>query len=235
MFLLAWLLVALKAFSWSVLPEQPACAQSGQTPGNYSQLSIALCFQDVDNGRRHLEIPSPDRSVLLMVEGDRASFQSNGRQVGPAFSMWRDVEIIWSPDSRMLIETMSFGAAGPVRAGFGFVDPNISPEVPDVVKRIQKNFASRHPGRKCHDTANVAGLAWLEGSKRAVLVAEIPPSPGCRPDGGYFEAYVVSLPQEAILERYDMGEVAEKWGKVLGPSLKADLELQRESRKLRGK
>jgi hypothetical protein len=200
---------------------EPNCPKTGERPGFYSKLGIILCFQDVDNEIRHLEIPSPDGSDLLVVDGYDGKFTKNGKQVGHSFKVARDEEVIWSPDSTALIFTTSYGGLGPVVAGVGYVHKH-GPEVPDVTKPIQKDFAARHRCGPCCDDVNVGGLAWEEGSKRAIFIAEVPSSSSCGDMLGYFEAYVVSIPQGQILARYPKKDAVKRWRKVLARGMLDD-------------
>jgi hypothetical protein len=192
-------------------------------------------LQDIDNNERALKIPSPDRSLMLIVDGQWAKFQQKGRDIGPRLAINQNESIIWSPDSRALIVTTSFGAAGPTNSEVIFVRQDVSPEVPDIQRTIKTDFATRNPHDPCRDYVNVAGLTWLNGSKEAVFVAMDPPSPGCGETGGYFDAYVVSIPEGRIVARHSMKEAEKRWRNVFGPGLWDAVKLVNEERDLRGK
>jgi hypothetical protein len=226
MLALALLLLVLVSPFPSFSPDGAGCPVSGQKPGYYSELSVSLCFQDFDAGRRHLVIPSPDGSIELIVDGQDGSFHTREHTVIRTFATTRDEEIVWSPDSQALIFTQNWGAAGPAFAGIGFVHEDRHPEMLNISQAIRRDFAARHPDKNCHGDANVGGLTWLDGSGKAVLVAEIPPTPGCRPDGGYFDTYVVTVPEGSMVARYLMHESVKRWKRILGPTLRDDLELQ---------
>ncbi len=206
-------------------PQEEICPAAGHTPGGYSQISVDLCYQDGD--KRHLKIDSPDRSVTLVVNDNSGQLYRNGKTIGNSFSTLDDQEWLWSPDSRAAILTTSMGSAGPVIAGVSFVGD--VPAVRDVMKPIQTDFAARHTGIPCSDEPNIAGLGWVKGSTEAVLVAEIP-STHCEPADGYFEAYVMSIPEGKILRRYSMNETVKQFRELLGPILVGDVKLQREER-----
>jgi hypothetical protein len=59
------------------------------------------------------------------------------------------------------------------------------------------------------------------------MVAEIQPL-HCENADGYFEAYVVSIPEGRILQRYSMSETVKLYRKILGPRLVGDMYLQKE-------
>jgi len=142
---LLWILLALTSSHNLPLPLGPAdCPKNGQA-GQYSKYSIQLCFQNPDTGRRLLDILSPNRSVRFSVNGTEGQFYVRGQAVGGHFTVPVDEEIIWSPDSRAVITTISFGASGPTSAGVGYVDQKARPDIPAVTPMIQRSFAARHP------------------------------------------------------------------------------------------
>lgn len=226
--------IVFLALTFLGLPERHAggrdsCPISSHRPGSYSKLSIDLCFQDVDAERRHLEIPSPDGSTILVVESQDAWIVKKDRRIPAAFLVGRSQEeIIWSPDSKALIATLILGASGPAAADFVFVDKSPFPTRPPLTQVIRKDFASGHSGDACWESANVGGLGWLEGGREALFVAEVPPSSGYEDRGGYFDGYVVSVPDGRIVKRYPMRAVIKKWRNLLGPGLKDDIEILRD-------
>lgn len=204
------------------------CPPQGHV-GNFSRLSVDLCFEDVENERRHLEIASPDHSLRLVVDGRDGEAYAQGQKVGQPIGIMREEEVIWSPDSRAILFTLSFGAAGPISADFRAIrNPSLADNRPSVTQTIRADFASRHSKDRCHQEPNIAGLTWLDGSGKAVFVAEVPPSPQCEKDGGYFEGYVVSFQNGEILERLSMKKTIQRWHKVLGSRLQDDIALLRD-------
>ena len=177
-----------------------------------------MCFQDIDKEIRHLEVPSPDGSTMLVVDGYEGKFNKRGQSAGKSFTLGRDEEVIWSPDSQAIIVSLSLGGTGPVAAGVVYVSPR-GFEAPDVTKAIRKDFASRHPNVPCNESVNVAGLSWEGSSLRAVFLAEVPSSSACGDLMGRFEAYVVSLPDGKILTRYTQNDTVKRWRKVLSPQM----------------
>jgi hypothetical protein len=228
MIILGWLLLALGNLLIASQSLDNGCPMQGRA-GGFSRLSVDLCFQDFENERRQLEIPSPDQSLRLVVNGMDGQVYAQDRKVGPSIGIVNDEEVIWSPDSRAILFTLSFGAAGPVSAAFsGVRGASAADNETSVTQTIRADFASHHSKNRCHAEANVGGLAWLDGSRKAVFVAEVPPSPQCEKDGGYFEGYVVSFPDGSILERYSMKETIRRWRGVLGSRLEDDIALLKD-------
>ncbi len=219
---LAWLLTLMTCLLGRFVGTQQSCPRTGERPGYASKLGVILCYQDFDGGHRHLEIPSPDGAVLLVVDGDSGKFMESTKQLGQPFTVGRDEEIIWSPDSKALIFTLNLGGLGPTIASVGYVDSKVDLQLPDFTATIKADFAARHVGAECSKDVNVGGLAWEEGSKRAVFVAEVPSSSSCGKMLGHFEAYVISIPEGKILARLSQKETKKRWRKILIPELLDD-------------
>lgn len=205
---------------------QGNCPETGRKPGQFSQLSVEACFH-ANTDRRHLQITSPGGSIILVVTNDTGQLYKDGQRLGAA-SPVGDEELLWSPDSRAIISTLYLGNAGPIAAGVSFVGGH--PAVPAITKIVQKEFANRHRDLQCSEAPNVAGLRWLRDSREAVFVAEIQPL-HCYPAGGYFEAYVVPIPEGKVLAIYPMGRAIKRFRNALGPRLLDDIKLQEEQRK----
>lgn len=217
------ILLALTSLGWPAQSAAMNCPVGGSA-GDYSKNAIELCFQDFAAGQRHLNIPSPDGSARFVVDGDMGQFYARGRAVGPPWDIANVEELIWSPDSRAVIATVSFGAAGPTSADFGYIDDQKSnlPE-PAVTPMIQRSFAARHPRLECGDNINVGGLGWVDDAKEALFVAEIPAIPDCGHDWGYFDVYVISFPEGKIVRIYPMAEALTRFKRLLGQGLRLDV------------
>lgn len=208
--------------------QKVACPESGikAADGSYSKLSVRLCWQNERKNERHLKIASPDGSVLLEVSADEGQLFKDKSAIGNHFAVAPDVEWLWSPDSQGMIITSLIGNPTPVITAVSFVDDTLT--APELMKKVQVDFAARHPELPCAQDPNVAGLTWTKDSKEVVLVAEIPASPRCEKADGYFEAYVISIPRGQIIERYSMRETVTKFRKVLGSGLLEDVKAQRK-------
>jgi hypothetical protein len=196
-----------------------ACPVAGQ-PGIYSKLSTFLCFQDFETGQRHLGIASPDGLVQYVIDGEDGRFYVRGRPTGQQLMVGNDGEIIWSPDSKAIIRTNSFGAAGPTIADVEYIETKRADRSLDITGEIRQSFATRYRGVECAHNVNVAGLGWERGSTEALFVAQIAPIPDCGTDWGYFDVYVVAVPQAKILRIYPMAVAIRRFGNLLGSGLR---------------
>jgi hypothetical protein len=204
------------------------CPRNGHKSGDFSQLAVSLCYQDSENDHRYLEIPSPDKSILLIVRDSEGTFYTKGQPIGDPFFVGRDEEFVWSPDSKALIRTTTLSATGPSSADVMYIRPNPFPEGHPITETLRRDFALRHPEKVCHANADVGGLTWIDGSREVVLVAQIPASPHCEPDDGYFDVYVVSIPAGDIVARYPMKDAGLQWRNILGSQLREYLKIQKD-------
>lgn len=56
-----------------------------------------------------------------------------------------------------------------------------------------------------------------------LLVAEIPTTPQCGNDWGYFDVYVISIPEGKIVHVYPMAEALTRFKSFLGQGLRRDV------------
>jgi hypothetical protein len=175
----------------------PNCPTSGHPGFRLSKVSTNLCFQDLNNKYRHLYLPSPDGSVLLIVDGYEGRFVKNGKTLGQLFRVAEDEDIIWSPDSTAMMVTMHLDM-DLFSTNLAYTDPKRSPP-PDITTLVQKDYASRHPCVTSSQSVAILGLSWQKGSRQAVLVALLPESCSGDDRTDNFDAYVIAIPEGAIL------------------------------------
>ncbi len=190
------------------------CPTSGRPGFRLSKISTNLCFQDLKNKHRHLYIPSPDGSVVLIVDGYEGKFVKNGKTLGHPFRVSEGEDIIWSPDSTAIMVTKNLDE-DLFSTHLAYTDPK-RPEPPDITTLVQKDFALRHPCVTSSENVATLGLIWQKGSRQIVLVALLPEScSGDTTDG--FEAYVIAIPEGTILGRYSKSAAQKKWHKAMLP------------------
>jgi len=85
----------------------PECPTSGHPGFRISKISTNLCFQDLTKKYRHLYVPSPDSSVVLIVDGYEGRFVKHGKTLGQPFKVAEDEDIIWSSDSTAIMVTVN--------------------------------------------------------------------------------------------------------------------------------
>jgi hypothetical protein len=159
-------------------------------------------------------------------------FIRSSQGVLQSFAAGEDEEVIWSPDSKGLLITFCLGAMGPCEAETSLDTYAGSRPLTEIV---QTAFSAGRTNDPCYTEANVAGLSWEEGSKEVVLIAEVSPSPECPRDGGYFEGFVMSVPEGRITAHYTMVETVKRWRKILSRHLLEDRALVKENPHKNGK
>jgi hypothetical protein len=84
----------------------------------------------------------------------------------------------------------------------------------NIGRHVLKDFKRHY---KCWEPElpNVGAVAWIEGSAKLLLAAQVPPHSSCR-EMGKLRGYVVSVPRGAILESMDEKVLRDRWEDLLG-------------------
>jgi hypothetical protein len=128
------------------------------------------------------------------------------------------LEALWAPDSAALAITLGSGTeADPARV---------------VVYRAEQGrwarldlstLLSAETGIRCGEVerhADLAALAWSDGSSRLVVARAGPRAVGCPPPRPA-EVWAVALPQAEIAARFTPLESRGRWAKAMGEGLRA--------------
>jgi hypothetical protein len=162
----------------------------------------------------------------IEIEGNEFSLDSDASYVSdyPA-------ELAWAPDSAAFYITQSEATSeinGFHTDIFRVVGLRVE-KIADVAPVVTADFEVRH---KCVDSyqgkvysapPNIAGLKWIDGSSKLLVVAEVVPDCtfGRRE---YFGAYLLSLADGKIVARFSPKEIAAHWRSTIGVRLKGDLK-----------
>jgi hypothetical protein len=123
-------------------------------------------------------------------------------------------EVLWATESDAFVVTASNGSVMGEWGVFGYVvtpGPAHSFLFGEAVEEDMKGkFACGGPG-----PPNIGAIAWLDGPKRLILVAEVPRDAMCKDSGRLF-GYVVTFPEGRILERLTEKDLRTTWGSSLG-------------------
>jgi len=192
---------------------------------SYSQQATAIWANiSTKGGSGTIRIPSPDGakavtagydpktdSILLTVAAGTKQFKAKVRgSVGS--------ELAWSPDSRAFFLTYSDAGLGGEYSTLVFyvserglrkVNPSL------VVKRAFGHaLCSGGPS-----PANVVGVAWLEGSHRILIAAQVPPHSVCD-NYNTFRAFELALPSAVVKKSYGQIAAKQSFGFYLGKDLR---------------
>lgn len=171
-----------------------------------------------------IRIPSPDgtktvtavynlKNDLILLTVAAGTKQFKAKVQGSVGS-----ELTWSPDSKAFFLTYSDAGLGGEyftlvfyvsEQGLRKVNPSL------VVKRAFGYPVCSHGPTN----ANVVGVAWLEGSHRILIAAQVPPLTIC---DGYntFKAFELTLPSALVVKSYGQIAAKQSFWSYLGKELR---------------
>jgi hypothetical protein len=164
-------------------------------------------------------IPSPDKKLSVSVSDESVEMlRQNGGAAGlnvPANTAF--MEILWSPESTSFSINVSEGTQDGPWQTFAYVVKNETPSW--LTLYDAKNAAGALPRCETKTAPNLATLAWLEGGKEILVVAEVPDLPSCK-NKNEVAGYRVSAETGKVIENLDAATLQQKFGKELGCRLK---------------
>jgi len=202
-FVLSFLLVT----SWVLVPRQTM----SQTVGEWSRIAKPL---SVFPKSQKVQIEAPDKRTVAVIEDLNLLVLQDGKKlpgiedegfVGPA-------ELGWSSDSKGFFVTWSDGGTVGTWQTFVYLIEEGRVSRVNVSKEVERDFKKSY---ECFEAEapNIAGLNWLHGSRRLLLVAEVPPHSSC-PQMGLFAGYIVSVPGGKIIERLNQRQLTAAWADI---------------------
>jgi hypothetical protein len=212
--------------------QEPEC-RPGASPGWWSTNAIDLCTgtkDTVPDLTRDLTIATKDHMKTVRVVKGNWWVESLGRKFdfGPEKAqVGYPAELAWSPDGRAFYITSGRGLITGYTTELYQVKDGKVEQLPDINRIIKEDFERRHKcvfvdnGKDIGDEPNVGGLDWIGGSKQILVAAEVPPHSLCS-QPGYFGAYLISVREGRILNRYSPKQLLQGWPRVAGQRLKDD-------------
>ena len=207
-------------WAWSLY-----CPPQGK-PGIWSREATYLCSRATRDGfARDIRVYSPDRSKAVHVVNDSWFVEIGNTTLRPdaveSHVSYYPAELLWAPDSQAFYITQS-DATSEIN-GFHTelyrVDGQSIRHVQNIWTAVNDRFAKLH---NCvHEHPNTAGLKWVEGMSRIVVVEEIPSDSVCAPRE-YFSGYLVSTADSQVIQEYSPEELFRRWGRVFGGRLRGD-------------
>jgi len=191
----------------------------GAKPGDWSSEAYFVLGYAENSPDRPISIPSPDgtRSAVIREYNLNIIMNHPNSKPSPAVYLYGLAEVGWASDSSALFLTRSDGGG----VGSWFVRVILMNDSKfreiDITRQASKDFHSHVS--ECHEEQpNVIALAWVEGSRKILLVAESPNHSSC-PDMGNIAGYLVEVPSGEILKRYDKKVLKTKFSHYFGPRL----------------
>jgi hypothetical protein len=197
----------------------------GCSPGRWSNRAVDLSSAPsrTPEETRDIRVVSPDGQKIARIVKDKWWVEIDGTKIPPGPKASRisyPAELAWAPNSRALYITEGAGYSTGYRTVVYGLENNKLSHSDRVNQIVQHDFERHH---KCAEgqLPNVAGLLWMNDSKRLLVVAEVPPVSIC-PDMEYFGGYLISVGDGQIVERYGPSAMEDRWRDVLGDTLKSD-------------
>jgi hypothetical protein len=199
------------------------------TPGEWSAQGVYLGYGlgalDYPGQLKVSRVPSPDSEKAVVFEHLLLTVESKEKKL-PGSGNWRVTslsEVLCSPDSSAFSITQSEGGWVGDWHVHVFLVKDREVKQADLTQQARRDFATRYQCESPNDLyegANMGAIAWVGGSQKLLVAAEVPPHSLCR-DMGRVMGYLVSVPSGNILRRYTNRDVRARWGHFLGERLKA--------------
>jgi hypothetical protein len=196
----------------------PTWSQGGSqlTGGLWATEAIDLSYtQEI----RRIEMPSPDNGKIAIVENEGLRVMSSGRLLAGTEheGVYSLAELVWAPDSTAFFITLSDGGiVGTWETRVYLIEKEKVRRVnvtQVVASRFQKQYKCLEP-----EEPNIAGIKWLDGARKLLLVAEVPPHSSC-PEMGKVAGYIVAIPNGKIIQEFGKKKLKADWSQYLGPRL----------------
>ena len=184
--------------------------------GYWSRHATSLSYTDNGARRRHVEVASPDRRKTIIVTGPSLRVDADGRQLPGIENLGVNTlaEAMWSPDSSAFVLTESDGGlvGGWFISVYSLENGRLISR--SVTNQVVKRFQKLYPCPK-NEAPNIGAVAWLRGSTRLLVVAEVPPHSSC-PDMGKVQGYIVEVSSGNVVQQLSASELKQQWRDSLG-------------------
>ena len=191
------------------------------TESGFARRAVSACS---DKDSLPIRFPSPDGTKAVTVEladgYTQAYLVVDGARYRVDAAAWPCPEYQWSSDSRAFFVNYSEGGAvGRHEVTIFYASRNGVRSV-DPRPFVRKDSRASYP--KCfeQEDANLAGIAWLDGSRRLLVAAEVLPHSNCD-SSGTFWVYEVEVSSGKVLRKWNQLEAKARFWEQLGDELRA--------------
>ncbi len=197
-----------------------------QEPANFPKRGLwgaaTVALDEAYFTTKDVVAPSPDGRSWATARGDQ---DKNTFEVELSGAIGHGVfnvaagpnqELLWSPDSRALFVTADDGG---LVGSYELTVIGLSHG--KLIRRDLTKWLSEEFGHPCQAgyVYNVAGVSWLNSSRRLLAVVEVPDDSGC-PNMGLFRTYEVEPFKRRLLRRFDQHQTQRMFPSILGPVLR---------------
>jgi hypothetical protein len=214
-------LVALSLLAAVLSIRTSAEAQSNERRWGFASQAVSPCS---DGGPSQITYPAPDGTKAVRVEvvdGNSSMYVAvAGARHAVEYAAWPCPELQWSSDSLAFFVNYSNGGAVGDYEVRVFYPSRASVRAVDPTTLVRQDSRATYPKCFLPESPNLAGIAWLDGSRRLLVAAEVLPHSNCD-SMGTFSAYEVEVPS---------GKVVRKWGCPVIDNLRLRSRLSRGRR-----
>jgi hypothetical protein len=199
-------LVAAVVLTFIIDSSPPSAGETHRATGMYSRGAVPV-FDLYFNKKGGTQIYSPDHMTIVIPKYLPKSSEMHLTVKTPFKTYDWDLgvsvgaEIAWAPDSRAFFLTRSAAGRNGIYGTSIYLLGDDQIRVIEVTPAVYKAFGQPV---KCDvpEPPNVAGVKWLEGSRRLIVAAEIVNHSICD-SAGTFKLYAFSVPDLVLAEEYD--------------------------------
>jgi len=196
-------------------------AESNERRWGFARQALSPCS---DGGPSPISYSSPDGTKALtvhVVDGhSRTYLVVAGARYAVEYAAWPCPELQWSSDSRAFFVNYSNGGAVGDYEVRVFYASRDGVSTVDPTSFVRKDSRATYPKCFSPEDANLAGIAWLDGSLRLLVAAEVLPHSNCD-SMGTFSAYEVEVSSGKVLHKWSQLEAKARFWKLLGHELRA--------------
>ncbi|MBI5843776.1 MAG: hypothetical protein HZB23_03805 [Deltaproteobacteria bacterium] len=200
-----------------LLIQSTTCRSFAGESGEWAK-EAALLHGETHKARR-IEVISPDKRKVAVISGVTLGVRMDGKNltVTGHTEIETLAEMQWSADSSAFFITESYGGAVGDWHVTVYLLGEKKVESYDVTQKafpaFKKHFVCIEP-----EDPNFGALKWLEGSKKLLVAAEVPPHSSC-PEMGKLRGYVIEVPSGNILKEYEEDKLRTIFGEYFGNRL----------------
>ena len=165
-----------------------------------------------------VNVPSPNGKFIVTGADLDLAFTAKGKRTLLNIPMLNTpiMEVLWSPDSRGFAVTVSDGGlVGTYEMHVYLIDANGKPVYQNILSVVRPIANKKQRCIPDNEVANLGVAAWLNGSRKLLIVAEVPPHSSCR-NMGDIGGFIVDVKSKKVGKRISEKELWSKWGKYLG-------------------
>ncbi len=196
-----------------ISPQAVYCESLSADEGLWSREAIPFqyhaCIPEID-------LVSPDGTITILIKGVSICVKVKDKCLSGIENEGVSglAELMWSPDSSGFVITQSEGGEVGEWNVSVYLIQNSTVHKLDVTQLVVSSF-KKHYSCLEPEEPNIGAIRWLNGGKRLLLAAEVPPHSSC-PEMGKKRGYIVEIRTGTILQEVSGSDLIDRWRSFLG-------------------